>query len=82
MHLGPPAPPPGRAWVDEAGVRQFICPICGFSYISDPAQSEAERLDEAAANLGEAPAPDDRVSVCDDCYPLVLERARAAGLIE
>lgn len=76
------APVPGKPWVDEAGVRRFICAVCGRRCISDPAQSEAERLDEAAANLGEAPPENDRSSVCDDCYPKVLEAARVAGLIE
>lgn len=80
--MSAPTREPGRPWVDEAGVRRFICPACGLECVSDPSQSEAERLDEALDNLGEVPAEDDRRSVCDDCYPKILEAARRAGLIE
>lgn len=82
MHLGPPVRVPGKPWVDEAGVRRFICPGCGFQFRTDPRQSDDDRQAEAVENLG-APVPaEHRLSVCDDCYPVILERARAAGLIE
>jgi hypothetical protein len=74
------SPAPGVPWVDEAGVRRFICPVCGGEYVSDPAMSDEDREAEELVNLGRVNR-DDRLSVCDVCYALVLERARAAGLI-
>lgn len=79
VHLGERVP--GRPWVGEDGRRRFVCPVCGGEYVSDPAMSEAERLDEAERNLGAVPAEDDRLSVCDECYPKVLAAAAAEGLL-
>ena len=78
--LGEPAPQPGVPWVDAEGVRRFICPVCGGCFVSDPAMSDEEREAEELVNLG-AVNRDDRRSVCDVCYPVILERARDAGLI-
>lgn len=82
--IEPPTTPPrkpGVPWIGEDGRRRFICPACGGEYLSDPAISDEDREAEELVNLGRV-SRDDRLSVCDDCYPVILERARAAGLID
>jgi hypothetical protein len=74
-------PEPGKAWMCENGQRHFICPGCGNLFTSNPEQTEAEREQEAQENLGAVPEEDDRISVCDDCYPVLLAEAKEAGLI-
>lgn len=73
--------PPGKPWICELGQRHFICPGCMQTFTTNPEQTETDRLAEAQAN---GVAPDEgegTFSVCDDCYPVILERARAAGRI-
>jgi hypothetical protein len=74
-------PGPGQGWICENGTRHFVCGYCEGLFTTDPGQTEDERRNEAQANLGEVPPPEDIVRVCDDCYPVLLARAQAKGLI-
>lgn len=75
----PPGTEPGTAWVCENGQRHFQCPGCMGVYTVD--NTDHDPAEEAQRILGEVPQEDDRLSVCDDCYPVLVERARAKGLI-
>lgn len=72
---------PGKAWTCENGQRHFICPECGDIFTSNPEFTETDRAAEAEENLGGVPEDDDRISVCDTCYPVLLAKAKEMGLI-
>jgi Fe2+ or Zn2+ uptake regulation protein len=70
---------PGESWTCAEGHRHFVCIECEevFTTNTTPEESAAE----AQEVLGEVPEPEDRVSVCDDCYPILIEQAKALGLL-
>lgn len=61
---------------------EFTCRICQTRYISDPQVTESMRVAEYEIEHGRAfPGRDDVGSVCDDCYPKVMQWARNVGLV-
>lgn len=69
---------PGQGWTCKEGCRHFICWQCKGVYTSnEDFDSEAE----AVATLGEMPPENERVCVCDDCYPELVAWAKEQGLI-
>jgi hypothetical protein len=72
---------PGKPWICEEGQRHFICFGCRNLFTTNPEQTEEARNAETRANMGEEIPEGQGLSVCDDCYPILLDRARKAGLI-
>lgn len=68
---------------DESGSGdRFICAACKGEFISDPSMTDAMREVEYEIDTQKAFPGHERVgSVCDDCYPKVMEWARERGLI-
>jgi hypothetical protein len=58
--------------------RTCICATCGVSFQADLTEEEA--LAESRILWGGIP-PEDRGVVCDECFDLFFERAKAAGMI-
>jgi hypothetical protein len=59
--------------------RFFTCANCGLSY--QAANTEQDAATEMLQNCHEVVPADERISVCDDCYPVLLARAREKGLL-
>lgn len=58
-------------------VRQFDCASCGATYMTTTPEAEVNReyLESGQTTSGGIS------SVCDDCYKLIMARARECGLI-
>jgi hypothetical protein len=59
--------------------REFICAVCHRPYVTDTTEAEANRelLDSGI------PTTDCQLlSACDECYQIVMRRAREMGLLE
>lgn len=56
--------------------KKFTCDFCKKTYTSDPDWSEEDRKEEARDNgvNEEDLTPEKRAVVCDDCYPVILEK--------
>lgn len=59
--------------------REFTCANCEQSWTATNTEQDAtiEMLD----TFGEVIPKDDCISVCDDCYPVLMAAAREAGLL-
>lgn len=59
--------------------RQFSCAVCGGTFLTDTteAESNAELLASGVETEGS-----ELLSTCDDCYQVVMKKARDLGLIE
>lgn len=81
MNLHCTVPPfgPGGTWECPDGHRHFVCYTCGRTCTADPEFTTEDAIAENIAATGaDLVKP---VSVCDDCYPRVIEQAKLHGLI-
>lgn len=51
--------------------RRAICDNCGLVMEIDDDWTEEEKVAEMKANIGDIP-PEDRATVCDDCYEAIM----------
>ena len=56
----------------------FVCAVCGKACITFTTEAEANRelLDSGIPTTGE-----ELLSACDDCYEVVMRKAREAGVV-
>lgn len=56
----------------------FVCAVCGRQCVTATTEAEANRelLESGIPTTGE-----ELLSACDDCYEVVMRKAREAGVI-
>jgi hypothetical protein len=60
----------------------YTCEICRGTFISNPRMTDEDRKTEYERTHGKPFSSDDEVgSVCDECYPEVIEWCRSEGLL-
>lgn len=61
-------------------IREFVCAVCGQVRLTTTTEAEANR--ELLSSGISTDADSNLVSACDDCYQVVMAKAREQGLLE